>query len=73
MNMTGHQIVLRNIMLIAAGLNIGINILLIPGYGIYGAAVAAMSSLMCWNITTLVYMKMKFGKTTGYFPIAEFL
>jgi len=73
MNMTGNQKVLRNIMLIAAVLNIGINIVLIPSYGIYGAAVAAMVSLMCWNITTLIYVKMKFGKTTGYFPIPELL
>jgi len=73
MNMTGNQKVLRNIMLIAAVLNIGINIVLIPSYGIYGAAVAAMVSLITWNVITLIYIKMKFGKTTGYFPIPELL
>jgi len=73
MNMTGNEKVFRNIMLIAAMLNIGMNIVLIPSLGILGAAVAAMVSLMCWNITTLIYIKMKFGKTTGYFPIPELL
>lgn len=69
MNMTGHQKVFRNIVFIAAVSNIGINILLTPRYGIYGAAVAAMMTLAGWNMVTLVFMKRKFGKTTGYFPV----
>jgi O-antigen/teichoic acid export membrane protein len=73
MNMTGNQTVFRNIMLVAAVLNIGINLVLIPGYGIYGVAIAAMVSLIIWNVTTLLYIKMKFGKTTGYFPLLEVL
>jgi len=69
MNMTGNQIVFRNIMIIAAGLNIGLNLLLTPHFGMNGTAIAAMISLCFWNITTLAYIKIKFGKTTGYFPI----
>jgi len=69
MNMTGHQYVFRNIVFIAAAINIGINLLLIPQYGIYGAATAGMASMMTWNIATLCYIKMKFGKTTGYLPM----
>ena len=69
MNMTGHQHVFRNIVFIAAGINIGINLLLIPKYGIYGAATAAMASMMTWNLATLYYIKMKFGRTTGYLPL----
>ncbi len=69
MNMTGHQNVFRNIVFIAAVSNIGINLLLTPRYGIYGAAIAAMVTLTGWNIATLVFMKRKFGKTTGYFPV----
>jgi len=70
MNMTGNEKIFRNIMLISAVLNIGINIVLIPGHGILGASVAAMVSITFWNITTLIYIKMKFGKTTGYFPLS---
>lgn len=68
MNMTGHQAVLRNIMFIAALANVGLNFFLVPRYGTYGAAIAAMVSTSGWNIATLCYIKLKFGKTTGYFP-----
>jgi O-antigen/teichoic acid export membrane protein len=69
MNMTGNQSVFRNILFIAVVLNIGVNLLLIPEYGIHGAAIAAMTSIIFWNIFTLCYMKLKFGRTTGYLPM----
>lgn len=69
MNMTGNQRIYRNIMTITACLNIGLNLWLIPWIGINGAAITAMISLCFWNITTLIYIKLKFGRTTGYFPI----
>jgi O-antigen/teichoic acid export membrane protein len=68
MNMTGHQKIFKNIMMIAAILNIVLNLALIPYFGMIGAAFTAMLSLFIWNITTLLYMKYKFGKTTAYFP-----
>lgn len=68
MNMTGNQNVFRNIVFAAAAANILLNLLLTPEHGIYGAATAGMASLVGWNIATLCYIKMKFGKTTGYFP-----
>ena len=55
-------------MLVAGLANIGLNAMLIPSYGIDGAAFSAMLSLIVWNISTLFYVKLKFGKTTGYFP-----
>ena len=73
MNMTDNQDILRNIMVAASGINIGLNLILIPGFGIYGAACAATISLAVWNIFTLVYMKKKFGWTTGYFPFRQLL
>lgn len=69
MNMTGKQKIFRNIVSIAAVSNIAINFLLIPQYGIYGAAFAAAICIMGWNIATLCYMKHKFGKITAYFPM----
>lgn len=69
MNMTGNQGVFKNIMLFAALISIIGNLLLIPKFGINGAAVVAMISLSFWNIATLVYIKIKFGKTIGYFPL----
>ena len=69
MNMTGNQTVYRNIIFFSAILNIIMNLLLTPRYGIYGAASAAMVSLISWNLAALFYIKNKFGKTTGYFPL----
>ncbi len=69
MNMTGNQNMFRNIVCIAALANVILNLLLIPQYGIYGSAVAAMVSVMFWNISTLIYIKYKFGRTTGYLPL----
>ncbi len=71
MNMTGYQSVFKNIMLLSGVTNIGLNLLLTPKYGIYGASIATMGSLMLWNITTLLYIRIKFGKTTGYFPFVS--
>ena len=68
MNMTGRQNIFRNITFGAAFLNISSNLLLIPHLGIIGAAISAMISVSFWNIITLVYMKKKFGQTTGYLP-----
>lgn len=68
MNMTNNQIIFRNFVFIAALLNLFLNILLTPLYGLYGAAAAGMVSLTTWNVTTLYYIKRKYGKTIGYFP-----
>ncbi len=68
MNMTGHQVALRNIMVLAALLNIGINLLLTPHYGAMGAAAAAMASTIFWNIYALVFIKKRYGQTLGYVP-----
>lgn len=68
MNMTGNQNTYSMIMIIASIINIGLNFFLIPVLGIKGAALAAMTTLTFWNISTLIYIKNKFGETTGYFP-----
>lgn len=69
MNMTGHQKTFQNIMLASAGLCIVLNLLLIPQFGIMGAALSAMVTVASWNIYTLVYIKAKFGRSIGYFPL----
>jgi len=68
MNMIGKQKTFHNIMFLTLIANVVLNLLLIPKYGIYGAALTAMVSLSGWNIATLCYMKRVFGRTTGYFP-----
>ena len=72
MTMTGREKQYRNIMLLAAFMNIVINLIFTPKFGSIGAAIAGMFSLVFWNIITLVYIKIIHGKTIGYFPMPEF-
>ena len=67
MNMTGNQKVFKNIMLSTACLNILLNIVLVPSNGLNGSALAASICLCYWNLVTLIYIKIKYGQTTGYF------
>lgn len=64
LNMTNHQKVYRNITLVSCCLNIILNIILIPDWGINGAAFATMISIMFNNLVALVYIKLKFGYWT---------
>ncbi len=69
LNMTGHQNVLKNIMAAAALLNITLNLCLIPKLGFNGAAIATAVSLCFWKIISFAYIKIKFKKHIGYFPL----
>jgi O-antigen/teichoic acid export membrane protein len=68
LNMTGHQMVFQKIVLIAAVVNIILNIILIPGFGINGSAVAGTVSMCLWNIISVIYVKKKFNVLTLYIP-----
>lgn len=59
MNMTGKQNIFQKILLIALVLNIILNWILIPIYGINGAAFATSFSMIFWNIITVVYIYKK--------------
>lgn len=68
LNMTGHQVVYQKIVLCAAGVNVLLNILLIPRFGINGAAFASMISMAIWNLSSVFYIKKKFDIMTLYLP-----
>jgi O-antigen/teichoic acid export membrane protein len=68
LNMTGRQKVYRNLMAASALLNVGMNLVLIPRFGIEGAAFSAMVTLAGWNVYALLYIKAQFGETIGYLP-----
>lgn len=61
LNMTGREKVGRNILIITAVINIVVNYLLIPQYGIVGAAIATMSSTIFWNLISVMYIYKSFG------------
>lgn len=73
MNMTGNHNAFKNIMIVSGLISVIGNLLLIPRFGINGAAFVTMVSLSFWNIATLVYIKVKFGATIGYFPVLSHL
>lgn len=68
MNMTGHQVAFRNIVFSAGVINIVVNLILTPRYGIVGAACASMLSISIWNVSTLVFTKRVYGRSIGYVP-----
>lgn len=67
LEMTGNQKVFRNIVFIGGILNIVLNVVLIPQYGINGAAFASMISISFWNIAASIYIKKTFGFSISYF------
>lgn len=72
LNATDHHKQFRNISFIGAIVNIAANFVLIPSYGILGAAIANTISMIAWNIIGTVYIKKEFGFFIGYFPFLNF-
>ena len=68
LNMTGNHKLLSHITLAAILLNILLNILLIPRFGIIGAAVSSMTTLVLWNISAAACVWWKFRIKTFYVP-----
>jgi O-antigen/teichoic acid export membrane protein len=59
--MTNNQIVLRNITFLVFIINVILNLLLIPNYGINGAAIASLVSNIVINLLCVYYIKKKLG------------
>ena len=71
LQMTGNQNIYAIILMIGAILNVVLNLILIPLYGINGAAIASMSSLIVWNLSMVLVVKQKFGFYTFYIPFIK--
>ena len=68
LQMTDREKVFKNIVLTALFINIFLNFILIPIYGINGAAFSSMITLIGWNLSCLFYIKNKLGIKT-YFTL----
>lgn len=68
LDMTGHQKVFQYIVMFGAVLNIVLNFILIPHFGINGAAFASTISIATWNIMAAVAIKKRFGFFISYIP-----
>jgi len=61
LNMTGHERDTARGIGIAAAVNMALNVILIPLWGIEGAAIATATSLIIWNIILLMRVREKLG------------
>ncbi len=59
LNMTDNQHLFMKILVISLLINIIFNTLLIPIYGINGAAIALLLSMLFWTISSLLVLKLK--------------
>lgn len=59
MNMANKQQVFKNILILAVVFNIVLNLILIPKFGMIGAAISFVISLWIWNFTSVYYVKTK--------------
>ena len=70
LNMTGNEKDTAIVLASTAGLNICLNALLIPLYGILGAAIATAISIILWNII-LSYFIFKRTKLKSFFSLKQ--
>ncbi len=68
LRMLGKEQALNLILFGAAILNVILNLILIPRFGINGAAIASMVSLLLWNFTSVAYGRKVLGISSFYFP-----
>lgn len=62
--MSGHEKIIRNIVTFSASMNVLLNVLLIPRYGILGAAVATTLSLVLTSTLSTVFVYRKLSVNT---------
>ena len=62
--MTGKEKILRNIIVVSGIINVVLNIILIPYWGILGASISSSVSIISWNIFGLIYIYNKYGFLT---------
>lgn len=63
LSMTGNQIILQNILISSALINIVLNVLLIPKFGINGAAITALTTTFYWYLTSNYFIKRRINIT----------
>jgi len=68
LQMTDNQKIFQNIIILASIINVILNYMLIPIYGMDGAAVASTISMMFWNLAFIYYIKKKLNFWTFYIP-----
>jgi len=68
LNMTGRQVVFRNILFISTIINIIACFIFIPSMGMMGSAIAGMIFMATWNLISMIYIKYKYNLRTYFWP-----
>ena len=71
LNMTGKQKTFGRITVLTAVLNIVLNFILIPKFGLTGAAVATGFSILLTNLLGIIYVQKKYNFLPFYFPFIK--
>jgi O-antigen/teichoic acid export membrane protein len=69
MNFTGYHVQAARIFGLSAILNIVFNTILIPFYGIIGAAIATATTTALWNIIMVIYVTSRLRLNPTLFPV----
>jgi O-antigen/teichoic acid export membrane protein len=68
LNMVGEQRILQLLSVTCLAVTVGLLVLLIPAYGLIGAAVAVAVGTSLLNVSAAVYARLRTGYRTYYFP-----
>jgi O-antigen/teichoic acid export membrane protein len=68
LQMTGHQKFHQNVILIGTIMNITLNWILIPVYGLVGAAIASAIGMIFWNVFFSIKVKSILNEWIFYIP-----
>ena len=68
LQMTGKQNIFQKIILFSTCINIILNFILIPKFGIIGASFSSMLSIVLWNFLSILYIYKKYNVLTIYIP-----
>ncbi len=71
LQMTGFQKTFQRVIFFAVIINFGLSFLLIPVYGLIGAAISKCFSVIFWNLVLVLIVKNRFGFWTIYNPFYQ--
>jgi O-antigen/teichoic acid export membrane protein len=69
LNMTGHHRDTMRVYALAAVANIGLNLWLIPAFGILGAAIATYTAMLSGNVCLYLLVRKRLGVNAFVFPL----
>jgi O-antigen/teichoic acid export membrane protein len=69
LNMTGHHRDTMRVYALAAVANIGLNLWLIPAFGILGAAIATYTAMLSGNVCLYLLVQKRLGVNAFVFPL----